>query len=411
MVTYVVEVSFVFGEIMKILSASSTTIDSATAAEEVIQALTEDRFSPKLLLVYHTVSHSAASIYKQLKTSFPDAGILASSICHGAITDTQCIEGNCLSVLAIDDDKGSYGAAVENILESQTDVEKATCRALDTAISRSKRLGELPKLVAIHATPGNEERILSAVEKYFGVPIPIIGGSAASDSVDGNWSIFDNEIITQNGIGVAVLYPNCQISYSFHCGYAATGKFATATKVNDRILLELDGNPAEDKYRSWFEELNSPLSDDLPLFEQTTFFPLGRIAGKIHNLPYYKLSHPSAFTEDGGIELFTSVKEGEVLYLMRGTEEQLVARAGRVVNTARDYESSEPKIIGGLAIYCAGCMLQVKNRLSDVASNMRGAMQGMPFVCAFTFGEQGQFAGGETGHGNLMISAVLFHKD
>lgn len=109
--------------------------------------------------------------------------------------------------------------------------------------------------------------------------------------------------------------------------------------------------------------------------------------------------------------MFTTVNQGDTLYQMHGTEEQLVARAGRVVLTARDYESTDPNIVGGLAIYCAGCMLQVRNSLHDVAFNMKGAMQGAPFVCAFTFGEQGQFAGGETGHGNLMISAVLFHKD
>lgn len=136
-------------------------------------------------------------------------------------------------------------------------------------------MGELPKLVAIHATPGNEERILAAVEKYFGVSIPVIGGSAASDSVDGKWSIFDEEIITQNGIGIAVLYPSCQISYSFHCGYAATGKFATATKVNEHILLELDGEPAAEKYKMWRTELNAPLDQASPLFDQATLFLWG----------------------------------------------------------------------------------------------------------------------------------------
>ncbi len=77
---------------MKILSASSTIINSEKAAEEVIKTLLAEQVSPQLLLVYHTVSHTASSIYKQLKLGFPDAGILACSTCNGAITETECIE-------------------------------------------------------------------------------------------------------------------------------------------------------------------------------------------------------------------------------------------------------------------------------------------------------------------------------
>lgn len=55
---------------MKILSASSTIINSEKAAEEVIKTLLAEQVSPQLLLVYHTVSHTASSIYKQLKLAF-----------------------------------------------------------------------------------------------------------------------------------------------------------------------------------------------------------------------------------------------------------------------------------------------------------------------------------------------------
>jgi hypothetical protein len=49
--------------------------------------------------------------------------------------------------------------------------------------------------------------------------------------------------------------------------------------------------------------------------------------------------------------------------------------------------------------------------MHEVASYVNHAMHQAPFVSPFTFGEQGQFIGGENAHGNLMISAVLFHRD
>jgi len=112
---------------------------------------------------------------------------------------------------------------------------------------------------------------------------------------------------------------------------------------------------------------------------------LGRIAGTVHDLPYFKLAHPLRVTEQRGIELFAQAYD--------------ISRSNRL----------DP--IGGITIYCAGCMLKVKDRMKDVAKYVNIAMHNAPFVCPFTFGEQGQFVGGENAHGNLMISAVLFHRD
>ena len=48
--------------------------------------------------------------------------------------------------------------------------------------------------------------------------------------------------------------------------------------------------------------------------------------------------------------------------------------------------------------------------MEEVATEVREALGGKPFLGAFTFGEQGCFTGGESHHGNLMISVVVFEK-
>jgi len=61
-------------------------------------------------------------------------------------------------------------------------------------------------------------------------------------------------------------------------------------------------------------------------------------------------------------------------------------------------------------IFCAGCMLTVRERMDQVVLGLRDNLADVPFLGCFTFGEQGCFIGGENRHGNLMISVTVFAR-
>lgn len=115
-------------------------------------------------------------------------------------------------------------------------------------------------------------------------------------------------------------------------------------------------------------------------------------------------------TEDGGIELFTQISVGEELTLMKGSREHLIARAAKVVNAAFNQKLEESRKIGVINIFCAGPMLHLMQDMNSVCEQINQELEHLPFICPFTFGEQGRFIGGENGHGNLMISSAIFHK-
>jgi len=97
--------------------------------------------------------------------------------------------------------------------------------------------------------------------------------------------------------------------------------------------------------------------------------------------------------------------------LMRGTSEALRTRAGRVAADALALARLRPnEAAGALVIFCAGCMLTIRDELDDVVASLREVLDGVPFLGCFTFGEQGCFVGGENCHGNLMISVTVFAK-
>ncbi len=209
---------------------------------------------------------------------------------------------------------------------------------------------------------------------------------------------------------ITVLFPSTQISYAFHSGYDPSNITGLVTRCEGRTLLEIDGRPAAEVYNEWTGgAVAEMLPDGGNVLALTTLFPLGRVVGEVGGLPYYKLSHPDSVTAEGGLTLFSNIEEGDRLTLMTGSVESLVERAGRVTKAAVDAgDFSEEQIVGGLAIYCAGCMLTVEPKMDEVSGFIRQALNDQPFVGVFTFGEQGCFVGNDNAHGNLMISIVAF---
>ncbi|EAS64613.1 hypothetical protein C0W92_18195 [Photobacterium angustum] len=386
---------------MDITTSYSIQSSSFEAINEAIDKLNLKIATPSLLLIYYSENYDIDIFQAELKKSFPNTAILGCTSCQGFMTNEGYFSGTGLALWAINDYHGAYGTAI--ISNFDTPYEMARQATLK-AIHNSGRVGELPSLILLHATPGYEEQVIQGIEKELGCTVPIIGGSAADDFIAEKWQIFNVEQQTGQGIGIAVFYPTCEVSLSFHSGYASTGLSAIATKVEHREVIELDNKPAADVYQQW---MNIPFDTNSNIISESSLNPLGRFAGEYFDLPYFKLAHPAHITQRKGIEMFAEVKQGERLYFMNGTDERLISRASRVVKASNGNKLNP---IGGITIFCAGCMLKIKNRMDDVAIGVNIAMLNKPYVSPFTFGEQGQFISGENAHGNLMISAAIFHK-
>ncbi|GAD29774.1 FIST signal transduction protein [Photobacterium leiognathi] len=386
---------------MDITTSYSIQISSFDAINEAIAKLKMKIATPSLLLIYYSEKYDIDILQSELEKAYPNTPILGCTTCQGLMTNEGYFSGTGLALWAINDFHGAYGTAIISNFDSPYEMAR---QATLKAIHNSGRIGELPSLILLHATPGYEEQVIQGIEKELGSTVPIIGGSAADDFIVGKWQIFNHEQRANEGIGIAVFYPSCEVSLSFHSGYASTGLSAIATKVENREVIELDNKPASEVYLKW---MGLPFDVNSNIISESSLNPLGRFAGEYFDLPYFKLAHPAHITERKGIEMFAEVKQGERLYFMDGTDERLISRASRVVKATNGTKLNP---IGGITIFCAGCMLKIQNRMDDVAIGVNIAMQNKPYVSPFTFGEQGQFISGENAHGNLMISAAVFHE-
>lgn len=401
---------------MKVATAFSLAARTQDAINELVTTLRSTLpAAPQLLLVYFTEQHDAALLVECLREHYPSTQIMGCSSCQGIMTASgyHSDDGRALAAWALFDAQGAYGSAsIACVPSDPASLESAAVAAVDLAMSRSQRLGELPALICLHASPGIEESVIRGIQHRLGNSVPIVGGSAADNHMSGRWSLLTQDGVLNCGLAVTLFYPNCQIACTFHSAYMPAERRGRVTRAQGRELLEINGVAAADVYNEWTQGAITDVPEGGVIMSQTTLYPLAREVGVLAGLPYYKLSHPALVTAQRGLRLFTEIQEGEEVILMQGNEAALLSRAVHSSDlTPRDQRAlNQGAAIGALNIFCAGCMLAIGPAMGQVVESLRDGLGGTPFIAPFTYGEQGRFHGGENAHGNLMISTVFFYQ-
>ncbi len=333
---------------------------------------------------------------------------LAGSSCLG-FADSQGVNittSQSVTVLLIDDPTGHFGIGSAEFIG---DIRQQASHALQQAMNAAGKSHELPKLIWTLQAPGQEELVLQGIQDLVGTEVPIFGGSTADNDVSGAWVQFDGKRLATNRMIFAVFYPSTPLSSYFSSGYFNTPLRGTVTAIDHRVIRSIDHQPAAKVYNEWLEQAGSNALVPGNILMESTLYPLGREVKQSDSLPFYLLSHPAMMNEDGSLTLFSEMAVGEQVWLMQGNKADLVARAGEVVRTAKQSLNFHynTDVAGAIIVYCAGCMLTVKENLTEVHAAIKAELGDIPFVVTFTFGEQGCFIDGSNRHGNLMISAVL----
>ncbi|MBK8165143.1 MAG: FIST C-terminal domain-containing protein [bacterium] len=397
---------------MKVASAASTQRDPATAVRDAASVLRATLGGdPGLVIVSSSSVYDIGALRGELAQQFPSAMIHGATSCLGVMTEQgyACADGYGVGLFALSDHDGYYGTGAA---ELGGDPAAATRLALERALAAAGMPGCRPDLVWLSAAPGDEEAILATLRATIGPDVPVIGGTAADNTIAGEWWLHTRDFQSRQAVVLTVMFPGSRFAFAFHSGYAPAESRGSVTRASGRTVFEIDHRPAADVYDEWTAgSIATQREGGGTILGQTTLHPLGRIAHSIQGISYYKLSHPEAVTEDGALTLFTNVAVGDEFHLLEGSRASLVERAGRVAAAAVDSVfGSVDEVAGALVIYCAGCMLTVRDQMDNVVGSIDQALHGRPFLGAFTFGEQGCFVGGENHHGNLMISILVFGR-
>lgn len=395
------------------IATASSVFQSQAELDALCQSLA-DRLSstPDLIIASYSSLSDVNGLMERLHHHFPTTSVMGGSTCRGSITADGLVGfgHSNVSLWGLCDDEGDYGVGYADYGES---VAAAAECALEQALANAQREGELPDMVWLHSSPGNEEEVVATLDRLLGQDVSIIGGSVADEALEGKWSCFADQHSTGNGVALAVFFSGYEISTSFQSGYQPTQKTGVATRCQGRTVFEIDHQPAAERYNEWADSLVNLADARLPVnvLGSSTLSPLGIAVGEVSGIPYYNLVHPETYTEDRALTFFCEVAEGETLTLMNGSLDNIISRPGRVANEAiHTADGSDGEVLGGLAVFCGGCLLAVEPRVSEITQHLNANMQEKPYLGCFTFGEQGRFSGGENRHGNLMISVTVFKK-
>lgn len=395
-------------------TAAAQGVDSAHVAAQCLAQLqhAEPGAAPRYLLVQAHAAHDVARLAEVLRSAWPEAALHIATSCLGSMTEagTFITPPPAVAVFAVYDAEGDYGTACAALGEHPQATAAALAR---TALQRAGRLGETPALVWVSASPGCEEAVIAGLQEVVGHATPVVGGSAADDAIAGQWQVSDGLGPPQRqGVVVSVWFPSTRVAAAFHSGYVPTAQRGRVTQARGRSVQAIDGEPAAAVYARWTgQAVRVPEQGTANVLMASALWPLGRQVGEIAGAPTYTLSHPETLSADGTLTLFTDVREGDELVLMSGSSDSLLQRPALVAEAAaRVGELAEGELAGLVLVFCAGCMLTVQERLDEVRQSLRRRYPGLPFITAFTFGEQGPVLACDNRHGNLMISAVVLAR-
>jgi hypothetical protein len=195
-------------------------VASGDDTSAVLSALDADLgtsdFSPQIAFVFYGCELDDAKLHAYLTSRFPGVPLIGGTSSGGVMTHRGVTEPRSVALMLIEDQHGDYGVAAASLSDDPSRVAQAL---LEQALARCGCSGQLPELIWIYQTPGQEEAVVEGLRRIVGDRCPIVGGSSADNDVSGRWRQLGPEGSMTNGLAVAVLFPSSPLGFGFQGGY------------------------------------------------------------------------------------------------------------------------------------------------------------------------------------------------
>lgn len=387
----------------------STNEDSFITGVETAKKATKDSSNTKFGFLFTSEKNDIKALVKGIRTvtNIPLIGCTSSNgiiVEDGIITSDKGFAG----MLSFDDKNMTVGVACH---EAGKDPRAIGRRVAIEAVENAKTT-RAPAYFYMVATPKEEEEYLMGIQDVIG-RVPMFGGSAADDTVSGNWKIICNEKIINDGVAVAFFYTDNEIVTTYTSGYHETSNIGLITEVKDsRTLVSIDGISALRKYSNWTNISPSNLKGK-KLLEVSTTKPLG-VKDPLGNLtiirhPMFGNDMGTKTATDDTITLGNKVVPGTAIIQLEATVDELIDTAGNALLETRKKLYTEAAAY--ILIHCGGRKIAIGDRINEVYQQLVKEAKGVPFITAFTFGEYGYDEHSANACGGLMLSFTAFGKN
>ncbi len=387
----------------------STETESYLAGQETATKAQENLVNPKLGFLFTSVKNDLKEVIKgvQSATKAPIIGCTSSGaiiVPDGIITSDNGFAG----MLMLDDENLNIGLACH---EAGKDARAIGRKVAIQAVQNAKST-RAPAYFYMVASPRQEEEYLMGIQDVIG-RVPMFGGSAADDTVEGKWKIICNDKVFTDGVAVAFFYTDSEIVTSFTGAYRETNNIGLITEVeDDRTLVSIDGISALKKYATWLNVPQQSLQKSNLLAASITRplgvkDPLGNLTVVRH--PMFGNDMGTRTTADDTITLGNKVVPKTAIIQLEATVDELINSTGTTLKDVKKQLYADPAAY--VLIHCGGRKLGIGNRLAEVHSQLVKEAKGVPFITVFTFGEYGYDEHSSNICGGLMLSFTAFGKN
>lgn len=353
-----------------------------------------------LAYVYASCDYDLDALLKGVSGELPGVPLIGNTTFTGVITPEGYISGEngFVGIMAISDPDLTVGVAA---VRRSGDAAAAGARAARLAMEKAGKTLP-PDYYYMVAPPGLEEFYVKGITEVIG-RVPFYGGSAADNTLEGKWKFYTDGGVLEDGVAVAFFYTKKKMTNKFTGAYRETKDIGVITKVVDnRVLSEIDGVPALEKYASWRGMDIETLKGGALLAESVTS-PLG-VKDRLGDL--VAIRHPMNGNDDLTMSIGNQLAEGTAVIRMEGSVDELIAATGKTLNALKE---KMPAPAGALhLVHCGGRRLRIDSRIDEVAAQLKKEAGGVPFIAEFTFGEYGCEADGTNTCGGLMLSFTAF---
>ncbi len=277
-------------------------------------------------------------------------------------------------------------------------------RVAKEAISKRKGADKEPDFFFMTASPANEEEYLEGIQDVIG-NIPVFGGSAADNTVEGKWSILNDGEAYSDGLSLAIFYTDGEMKNLYTGAYHETNNVGVITKVRDeRTLVEIDHKPALKVYAEWTGKDVESLKGN-NLLTETICAPLG-VKDPIGKVTAVR--HPMFGNDDYSMNIGANLAENTAVIQLSNSPEGILKANEETIKNLNNLMTTTPNSY--FLVHCGGRRLGLAlSKIEDqIYPEVKKVIPDKEFLMVFTFGEYGTGDHSSNTVGGLSLSYTGF---
>ena len=389
---------------MKALTGFSKNKNAYQAGLEAAKMAGKNK-DAKLVFAYMSCDYKIKDVIKGIKEVY-SCPVIGNTSFTGVIMPEGYIGGNepFVGIMVLSDPSMVVGVgfADRKAYQSARDAGEAVTKA--ARVMTKMPYNDEPDLMYMTASPTEEEFFLKGANRVVG-RVPLFGGSAADNTISGNWSLYLDNKVTGEGVAVALIYMKNGFVNEFTGAYRETKDMGIITKVEGtRRLVSIDGVPAVKKYAQWRGRKPSEFMG-AKLLSETITSPLG-VKDRLGDL--IAIRHPMNGNDDYSMNIGANLAEGTTVIRMEATVDELISSVGKTLKKLNS--RCKKPVVAYHLVHCGGRRAGIDNRINEVYKEIKKNVGGVPFIMEFTFGEYGYVEDGNNTTGGLMLSFTAITK-